>query len=468
MLFVASILIVILFSNLFFVMLGWDGLGLISFFLIVYYQNSSSVVSGLFTLLINRIGDCLFLTSIVLFFYSARDLTFTSNSLTSSLTVFVLVFAFITKRAIFPFSPWLPIAIAAPTPVSALVHSSTLVTSGLFLIIRYSHIIYSSYFITKALLFFCVFTSFYAGLNSVFETDLKKLIALSTLRHLGFIGIRFACGLLSLSFFHLLVHALFKSLLFMTIGDVIVSLSHAQDIRYLSKGHAYTPFSSFIMSVCLINLLGVPSLSGFFRKDLILELLNYNSFSFICSFIVYLNVLFTFFYTFQLFFFSFQRVKVSPFQVFHSPSLLHSSLLLIMSIFTLFFGWVFFNLISPFIQFCPIPLAIKFYPLLASFLFFLLLFIFLKFTPPHNRFLNYYFSRIIFLHPVIIRISSLFYLKSAFMVVKSYELGLISFMLNAAPAKLMSTLSSFSFNSLPFSPILISLASLCLLLFIYF
>jgi len=306
--------------------------------LIVYYQNSSSIVSGLFTLLINRIGDCLFLASIVLFFYSARDLTFMSNSVTNSLTAFILVFAFITKRAIFPFSPWLPIAIAAPTPISALVHSSTLVTSGLFLIIRYSHIIYSSYFITKALLFFCVFTSFYAGLNSVFETDLKKLIALSTLRHLGFIGIRFACGLLSLSFFHLLVHALFKSLLFMTMGDVIVNLSHAQDIRYLSKGHAYTPFSSFIMSVCLINLLGVPRLSGFFRKDLILELLNYNSFSFICSFIVYLNVLFTFFYTFQLFFFSFQRVKVSPFQLFHSPSLLHSSLLLIMSIFTLFFG----------------------------------------------------------------------------------------------------------------------------------
>jgi NADH-ubiquinone oxidoreductase chain 5 len=261
-----------------------------------------------------------------------------SNSVTDRLTIFILVLAFITKRAIFPFSPWLPIAIAAPTPISALVHSSTLVTSGLFLIMRYSHMIYSSYFMTKVLLFFCVFTSFYAGLNCLFETDLKKLIALSTLRHLGFIGMSFACGLLSLSFFHLLVHALFKSLLFMTIGDVIVSLNHAQDVRYLSKGHAYTPFSSFIMSVCLVNLLGVPRLSGFFRKDLILELLNYNSFSFLCSFVVYANVLFTFFYTFQLFFFSFQRVKVSPFQLFHSPSILHSSLLLVMSFFTLFFS----------------------------------------------------------------------------------------------------------------------------------
>jgi len=107
----------------------------------------------------------------------------------------------------------LPIAIAAPTPISALVHSSTLVTSGLFLMIKYRYLIYSSSYLCSFLLTFSLFTSFYAGFNTVFEKDLKKLIALSTLRHLGFIGMSFSLGLLSLSFFHLLSHALFKSLL---------------------------------------------------------------------------------------------------------------------------------------------------------------------------------------------------------------------------------------------------------------
>jgi len=137
-------------------------------------------------------------------------------------------------------------AIAAPTPISALVHSSTLVTAGLYLIIRFSYLLYSCPDIIKLLTFIAIFTSFYAGINTIFEIDLKKLIALSTLRHLGFIAIAFSAGLLHLRFFHLLVHALFKSLLFMTIGDIIININHSQDIRYLSKGSVYTPFSSTV------------------------------------------------------------------------------------------------------------------------------------------------------------------------------------------------------------------------------
>jgi NADH-ubiquinone oxidoreductase chain 5 len=182
-----------------------------------------------------------------------------------------------TKRALYPFSPWLPMAMAAPTPISALVHSSTLVTAGLYLMIRFSYLLYSSPDIIKYLFIARIFTSFYAGINTIFEVDLKKLIALSTLSHLGFIGMAFSIGMLYLRFFHLLVHALFKSLLFMTIGDIMINLNHAQDARYLSGGYFITPFSVFLIRVSLLNLLGLPSLSGFFSKDLVLETMSYSN-----------------------------------------------------------------------------------------------------------------------------------------------------------------------------------------------
>ena len=170
----------------------------------------------------------------------------------------LLVLTFMTKRALFPFSPWLPIAMAAPTPISALVHSSTLVTAGLYLMIRHAHIIYASRGLTQAVLLIRVFTSLYAGVNSIFEVDLKKIVALSTLRHLGFIGIAFRAGLVNLAFFHMLAHALFKSLLFISLGEVMGCMQHSQDLRYLSNELNITPLSAATMSIAVVNLLGLP------------------------------------------------------------------------------------------------------------------------------------------------------------------------------------------------------------------
>ena len=245
-----------------------------------------------------------------------------------------------TKRAIYPFSPWLPIAMAAPTPISALVHSSTLVTAGLYLLMRFSFLIYSSNYLMTLFLIFSIFTSFYAGINAIFETDIKKLIALSTLSHLGFIGMAFSCGLLYLSFFHLLVHALFKSVLFMSMGDIITNLFHSQDIRFLSIGLCLTPSSFYIMLLRFLNLLGIPSISGFFSKDLILETLNFTNFSFFVVIFVYLNLFFTYYYTYQLFFYSFRGVKLSPFVLQNHPTPLHSFLMLFLGLIGIVFGYI--------------------------------------------------------------------------------------------------------------------------------
>ena len=153
-----------------------------------------------------------------------------------------------------------------------------------------------------------------------------QIFLASTLSHLGFIAMAFSVGLGYLSFFHLLAHALFKSLLFMTMGDVMTNLNHSQDIRYLSKGATLTPFSSSLISISIVNLLGLPILSGFFSKDLILESLNYSNSSMLVMVIIYVNVLLTYFYSFKLFYYSFQSIKSSSISLFHQATAFHSLL----------------------------------------------------------------------------------------------------------------------------------------------
>lgn len=455
--FVASMLLVITMTRLFFVILGWDGLGLISFLLIVYYQNSSSIFSGLNTVLINRIGDCLFVCSIVSFLFFYSDLFSFSSSLLPTSIIFLLGFTFITKSAIFPFSPWLPLAIAAPTPISALVHSSTLVTSGLFLIMRFSYVFYRNYPFLVFFIVFRVYTSFYAGFNTIFEKDLKKIIALSTLSHLGFIGLAFSSGCLYLSFFHLLVHAFFKSLLFITIGDIIINLSHSQEIRYLSSGLSYTPFSRFIMYVSLLNLCGLPSLSGFFSKDLVLEMLNYSKVSAFLYLLVILNLFFTFYYTFQLFYYTFQLNKLSPYFVFNSPYVLHSSFMFILSTVTIVFGYFFISIIFPFFIFVPVPFLLKLLPLLILFIFLFFIYVnnslFVILSPS----LSFVGSSILLLSYLTTTLSSQAFLSLSSRLSKETEQGFVYYSFNTVAHKVVFLLSKLLLFPVISSPLFVVL-----------
>ncbi len=464
-LFVIRILFVVTISNLFFAILGWDGLGLISFFLIVYYQNQSSIVSGSFTLLINRLGDGFFLATLVLFFYNYADFTSFSSNLRSLGMVLLIIITFITKRALYPFSPWLPIAIAAPTPISALVHSSTLVTSGLYLIIRFSYLLYSCPSLIKLLLLISIYTSFYAGINTVFEIDLKKLIALSTLRHLGFIGIAFSSGLLYLRFFHLLVHALFKSLLFITIGDIIININHRQDIRYLSKGSIYTPFSSTVIRVSIINLLGIPNIRGYFSKDLVLETINFRNFSIFIIIVIYINVLFTYYYSYKLLFFRFQSVKLNPFQLFHAPYIIHSRLMLLLRLSTLCFRTFFINFLYRYTTFYFMMPVIKFIPLTLNRLIFIYLILILALPTVKVKWVYSFFSSIMYLRNIIISFNSSLYLSLLFNSVKSLEIGVLNYSFNTMPQRYFSSLTSLIYHSLS-KVQLISFSSVVIIIFI--
>ena len=170
----------------------------------------------------------------------------------------------------------MPAAIAAPTPISALVHSSTLVTAGVFLLFRFYPSIITVPYLPSLLLLIATLTIFMAGSVALVECDLKKIIALSTLRQLGVIIARLALYMPLLTYFHLLTHALFKALLFICAGALIHFAAHAQDLRTLGSLSTSMPITISTLTTANLALTGIPFFSGFYSKDLILELSLFN------------------------------------------------------------------------------------------------------------------------------------------------------------------------------------------------
>nr|YP_009926428.1 NADH dehydrogenase subunit 5 [Metacarcinus magister]QNH68771.1 NADH dehydrogenase subunit 5 [Metacarcinus magister] len=303
--FVLSMSMMVLSPNLISILLGWDGLGLVSYALVIYYQNEKSANAGMLTILSNRIGDVAILLSIGLMSsVGSWDFFLYSWYMDSSWEVLkvLLVVAAMTKSAQIPFSAWLPAAMAAPTPVSALVHSSTLVTAGVYLMIRFSAALSESVPQTWLLIISCL-TMFMAGLGANYEYDLKKIIALSTLSQLGVMLSILALGYTNLAFFHLLSHALFKALLFMCAGVVIHSAMDCQDIRSMGGLINFMPLTMSFMSVANLALCGFPFLAGFYSKDMILEVAFMSWINFIALVLYILATGLTVMYTLRLIFY---------------------------------------------------------------------------------------------------------------------------------------------------------------------
>lgn len=301
--FVVSIIFLIIRPNLIRILLGWDGLGLVSYCLVIYYQNVKSYNAGILTALSNRIGDVALLISIAwILNYGSWNyiyyLDFMKGDLSIEIIGGLIVLAAITKSAQIPFSSWLPAAIAAPTPVSSLVHSSTLVTAGVYLLIRFNFSL--RYNLIIFLLFVSCITIFMAGLGANYEFDLKKIIALSTLSQLGLIMRILALGEFTLAFFHLLTHALFKALLFICAGCIIHNMGNCQDIRFMGGLVKQIPLTCCFFTVCNLALCGLPFLSGFYSKDLILEVLSMGYLNFFIYFIFFFSTGLTVCYSVRL------------------------------------------------------------------------------------------------------------------------------------------------------------------------
>nr|YP_009128950.1 NADH dehydrogenase subunit 5 [Chthamalus antennatus]AJT48124.1 NADH dehydrogenase subunit 5 [Chthamalus antennatus] len=305
--FVGSMGLLIFSPNLISILLGWDGLGLVSYCLVIYYQNYKSLNAGTLTVLSNRVGDVLILLAIVwmLNYGDWSFLCWLGNSDSLILVSLLVILASLTKSAQIPFSAWLPAAMAAPTPVSSLVHSSTLVTAGVYLVIRMGWVY--DFWMNDLLMILSVLTMFMAGLGACFEFDLKKVIALSTLSQLGLMMYSLSLGLVNFAFFHLLMHALFKALLFMSAGCIIHGYKGWQDLRMMGNIMISLPFMSSCFVVSNLALAGMPFLAGFYSKDLILELSLMEELNFVSLFMLFVSTSLTVAYTFRLIYYVVQR-----------------------------------------------------------------------------------------------------------------------------------------------------------------
>lgn len=292
-LFTMFMLLLVVSNNFFQLFVGWEGVGLTSFLLINFWYNRKSAnKAALKALIMNKIGDIflLFGIGLIFFFYKTLDflLIFSLIPFNANIKIFcfnnidLICFSFaiaaIAKSAQFGLHTWLPDAMEGPTPVSALLHAATMVTAGVFLLIRISPILEYSLCILNFLLIIGTITILFAGSVASVQYDLKKIIAYSTCGQLGYMF--YACGSSNYvgSLFHLFTHAYFKALLFLAAGSIIHALFGEQDIRkYAIKPRSllFTYLCFLIGNLCLM---GIPFFSGYYSKDYILEYANFMAF----------------------------------------------------------------------------------------------------------------------------------------------------------------------------------------------
>ncbi len=266
--FSCSMFLLIFVPSIFTLLLAWDGLAIFRFFLIVYYGNFSSFSSGLYVYFVQRLGDAFFVVAIGSMYLIFGHF---ENSRGRVLNIWISLFFFlalITKRANFPFNSWLPLAMAAPTPVSALVHSSTLVTAGVYLLIRYNYIVEEISFL---ILICSILTGIGGRFWACFETDIKKVIAYSTTANLGFMTFSLALGKVNGAFIHLILHACFKALLFVSVGHFLY-IRHIQDVRSVRAFFYLRKLLRWRVIFCVASIVSLPFFSGFFSKHFIIGL----------------------------------------------------------------------------------------------------------------------------------------------------------------------------------------------------
>nr|YP_010378637.1 NADH dehydrogenase subunit 5 [Acanthobdella peledina]QYC97717.1 NADH dehydrogenase subunit 5 [Acanthobdella peledina] len=298
LIFVLSMNLLIYIPNLIMLLLGWDGLGITSFILVIYYQNPKSLAAGMITAITNRIGDVMILLCIALTLNQGHwnIMSMFSDKATLMQMIFLLIAAS-TKSAQMPFSSWLPAAMAAPTPVSALVHSSTLVTAGVFLLLRFYPFLHSFKFFNMLTLMVAVTTMTLASFCAMMETDMKKIIALSTLSQLGLMMTSLGLNLVDLTFMHMVIHAMFKALLFVSAGTLINCHLHSQDLRWMGNMGSQLPMTSSCIIIANLAMMGFPFLAAFYSKDAILELSMFFFNPMISMAIIYGSLAMTSFYS---------------------------------------------------------------------------------------------------------------------------------------------------------------------------
>jgi NADH-ubiquinone oxidoreductase chain 5 len=306
-LFTFFMLILVTASNLIQLFIGWEGVGICSYLLInFWYTRIGANKSSIMAVFVNKVGDISLLFAFAIIFQVFKSFDFSIifslillniDSFYSYLLFyisFLMLIGAVAKSAQVGLHFWLPEAMEGPTPVSSLIHAATMVTAGVFLIVRFSFLFEEVPLILVWISFFGSVTTFFGSSVGLFQYDIKKIIAYSTCSQLGYMFL--ACGLSSYynGMFHLINHAFFKALLFLTAGYIIHALSNEQDLRKMGGLLKKLPLASMMILIGSISLMGFPYTSGFFSKEKIVELF-YNKIIYNYYFIQYLK----FFYFFQ-------------------------------------------------------------------------------------------------------------------------------------------------------------------------
>jgi len=358
-LFTFMMIILVTADNFLLMFVGWEGVGVCSYLLVSFwFTRIAANQSSLSAFLTNRVGDCFLTIGMFAILWSFGDLNY---SLVFSLTPYFneniviiigicLLIGAMAKSSQVGLHVWLPMAMEGPTPVSALIHAATMVTAGVYLLMRASPIIEYSSIILLIILWVGAITTVFSSLVGLFQQDIKKVIAYSTMSQLGMMVIAVGLSSYTIALFHLVNHAFYKALLFLGAGAVIHAVNDNQDFRKYGGLIAYLPLSYSVMLIASLSLVAFPFMTGFYSKDLIIESAygQYNLSSIIVYFVASIGAMFTTLYSVKVLYLTFLskangplvNYKFKTFKAAHEGDIFMSLPLIILAIFSIFFGFL--------------------------------------------------------------------------------------------------------------------------------